>query len=125
MTTHNLYSAGWPSTWKISGELRAHRQIERLAGRQAADEPLVVELGEPPLLRHPRKGALDHGGKAWIVAAEDQPVRIVGQIFADDLHVVRGGLGGDDAVEQHVVGGEGVGLAGGEHGEGLRRDRAR
>src|SRR5919198_6760546 len=68
-------------------QLRADRQVECLAGRQAAQEPLVVELGEPPLARHAREGALDHRGEGRIVAPEHEPVGIVGEILADDFHV--------------------------------------
>src|SRR5262245_11397700 len=48
-------------------ELRADRQVHGLAGRQAAQEPFVVELGEPPLARHARESALDHRRKRGVV----------------------------------------------------------
>src|SRR5262245_17874346 len=59
-------------------ELRADRQVERLAGRQTAQEPLVVELGQPALARHAGKRALDQRGESGIVAPINQAIGIVG-----------------------------------------------
>src|SRR5262249_32829283 len=68
-------------------QLRAQRQVQRLAGGQPAQEPFVVELGEPSLACHSSESALDHRGESRIVAPINKAIRIVGQILADDLHV--------------------------------------
>src|SRR6185436_16367000 len=79
-------------------ELRADRQVERLACRQPAHEPLVVELGQTPLARDALEGALDQRGELRVVTPQREAVGIVGEKLADHLHA--GGLRvrGDEAV---------------------------
>ena len=51
------------------GKLRAHRQIQRLAGRQPAQKPLVVEFREPALPGDAAKRPLDQPSEGGIVAS--------------------------------------------------------
>ena len=100
-------------------ELRAHRQIERLAGRQALQEPFVVELDELAALPARRaKVRSTTAAKSGIVACGTSAHRDRRRDIRRRHYVVAPTwLGGDEAVEQHVVGGEGVGLAGLQHRE--------
>ena len=62
-------------------ELRADRQIGRLAGSQSARKSFVVEIDEMAAACHSRESAADDCGKIPVLAAIHEAVGIVGQIF--------------------------------------------
>ncbi len=86
----------------------------------------MVGRHEFAVLRHHGIGARDGGGHLRVVLAEHQAIGLIGDEIADDRHRRLGFLARDEAIEQHVVGGESVGLAVGKETEGLfvvgRRD---
>src|SRR5262249_34563542 len=101
------------------GELWAHRHVEPLAGRPALQEPFIVAVGEIAAFSELGEGALDDGGEFRLALAEHEAVGIVGEILADDMEIVAGLAGGNEAIEQNIVAGEGVGPARGQDLEGI------
>src|SRR5215469_1614314 len=101
------------------GELRAHRHIETLARRQAFQEPFIVAEDEIAALRQLGEGALDDGGELGLALAEHEAVRIVGEIFADDVKIIARPAGGDEPVEEDIVAGESIGPARRQELEGI------
>jgi hypothetical protein len=92
------------------GQLQRHRHVEVFTGRCRLQKPFVVVGDQRPGLRHRLKRAGDRIGHLRIVLAEHDPVRLVGDEVADHRERVLRLVGGDKAVEQHVVGGKAAAL---------------
>src|ERR1700730_770988 len=100
-------------------ELRRDRDVEPLAGRQARDEPFVVERDQIVVGAELAERPLDHGVKLRLALAEHDAVGVVGQIVAGDAKLVLRLVPRDQAVQQNIVGRERVGLAVDQHLIGL------
>src|SRR5476649_1576814 len=96
-------------------ELRRDRDVELFAGRQARDEPFLVERQQVVIGRELAEGSLHRRGQFGLAFAEHDAVGVVRQVIAHDLHRALRLVMRDQAVEQDVVGGEGVRLAVGQH----------
>src|SRR5471030_733210 len=96
-------------------ELRRDRDVQLLARRQARNEPFLVERQQVVIGRELAEGPLDGRGQFGLAFAEHDAVGIVRQVIADHLHLGFRLVMRDQAVEQDVVGREGVGLAVGQH----------
>src|SRR5471032_275785 len=96
-------------------ELRRDRDVQLLAGRQARHEPFLIERHQVVVGRELTEGALDGRRQLGLALAEHDAIRVVRQVIAHDLHLGFRLVMGDQAVEQDVVCGEGVGLAVGQH----------
>src|SRR5256884_8642345 len=100
-------------------QLRRDRDVELLAGRQAPDEPFVVERNKVAIRTELAEGAFHHGSELRLTLAEHDAVGIVGQIFAGNAKLVLRLVPRDQAVKQNVVGRERIGLLIREHLIGL------
>ena len=68
-------------------------------------------------LREAAEGAVHDRREIGIVLAIHQPVRVIREVLADDVILVARSGYRDQSIEQHIIGGESVGLADLQHPE--------
>ena len=85
-------------------ELRRDRDVEFLTGRQARDEPFVVERDQIAVRTGLAERALHHRRELRLALAEHDAVWIVGQIFTGDAKSVLCLVPCDQAEQQDIVG---------------------
>src|SRR5258708_6348096 len=100
-------------------KLRTHWNVEAFAVRQPGFEPFCIDRIDVARDHEIADCTLDAFMQVGLVAAERNSVRVVGEEFTYHLEPALGAMLGNQAVQQDVVSGEGVGVAVCQHAVGL------